>query len=255
MGHEVDSALTEDAFLGGRLRLLQPAQGYRAGVDPVLLAASVPAMLGQRVLELGCGVGAALLCLGRRVPGLSLTGVEIQPLYADCARRNALGNGIEAQVVQADLSHLPAEIRQMRYHHVLANPPYFLRENGTPASNISRETALGEQTSLAVWVQTAAKRLEPGGHGTFIQRADRLEQLLTLMGQQLGSLQVLPFAPRVARDSHLVLVRGRKGGRARLRLHAPVIMHCGVAHVRDADDYSNEISAVLREAQALNFPP
>ena len=113
-------------------------------------------------------------------------------------------------MVQADLSHLPAEIRQMRYHHVLANPPYFLRENGTPASNISRETALGEQTSLAVWVQTAAKRLEPGGHGTFIQRADRLEQLLTLMGQHLGSLQVLPFAPRVARDSHLVLVRGRK---------------------------------------------
>ena len=69
MGHEVESALTEDAFLGGRLRLLQPAQGYRAGVDPVLLAASVPAMLGQRVLELGCGVGAALLCLGRRGTG------------------------------------------------------------------------------------------------------------------------------------------------------------------------------------------
>ena len=98
---EANSTLTEDAFLGGRLRLLQPAKGYRAGVDPVLLAASVPAKAGQRVLELGCGVGAALLCLGRRVPGLSLTGVEIQPLYAYCARCNALGNDIEAQVVQA----------------------------------------------------------------------------------------------------------------------------------------------------------
>ena len=251
---EANYAVTEDAFLGGRLRLLQPVQGYRAGVDPVLLAASVPAKSGQRVLDLGCGVGTALFCLGCRVPGLSLTGIELQPIYADCARRNALSNNIEAKVVQADLSKLPPEIRQMRYHHVLANPPYFLRENGTPASDASREVALGEQTSLAVWVQTAAKRLEPGGHATFIQRADRLEQLLTFMGKHLGSLQILPFAPRVARDSHLVLVRGRKGGRAPLRLHAPIILHRGRAHVRDADDYSDKISAVLRLAQGLHFP-
>ena len=251
---EANSTLTEDAFLGGRLRLLQPAKGYRAGVDPVLLAASVPAKAGQRVLELGCGVGAALLCLGRRVPGLSLTGVEIQPLYADCARRNALSNDIEAQVVQADLSDLPPEIRQRRYNHVLANPPYFLRENGTPSFDASRETALGEQTSLALWVEVAAKRLQPGGCATFIQRAERLDQLLALMGQYLGSLQVLPFAPRVARDSHLVLVRARKGGRTALRLHAPVILHSGAVHVRDQEDYSAEVSAVLRHAQCLYFP-
>ena len=251
---EANSTLTEDAFLGGRLRLLQPAKGYRAGVDPVLLAASVPAKAGQRVLELGCGVGAALLCLGRRVPGLSLAGVEIQPLYADCARCNALGNDIEAQVVQADLSDLPPEIRQSRYHHVLANPPYFLREKGTPSSDVSRETALGEQTSLALWVEVAAKRLQPGGCATFIQRAERLDQLLALMGQHLGSLQVLPFAPRVARDSHLVLVRARKGGLTALRLHAPVILHSGAVHVRDQEDYSAEVSAVLRHAQCLYFP-
>ena len=251
---EANSNLTEDAFLGGRLRLLQPAKGYRAGVDPVLLAASVPAKAGQRVLELGCGVGAALLCLGRRVPGLSLTGVEIQPLYADCARRNALSNDIEAQVVQADLSDLPPEIRQRRYNHVLANPPYFLRENGTPSFDVSRETALGEQTSLALWVEVAAKRLQPGGCATFIQRADRLDQLMALMGQHLGSLQVLPFAPRLARDSHLVLVRGRKGGRAAFRLHAPVILHSGAAHVRDQEDYSAEVLAVLRHGQGLHFP-
>ena len=100
----------------------------------------------------------------------------------------------------------------------------------------------------------AAKRLKPGGCATFIQRADRLDQLLALMGQHLGSLQVLPFAPRVARDSHLVLVRGRKGGRAALRLHAPVILHSGAAHVRDQEDYSAEVSAVLRHGQGLHFP-
>ena len=93
------SQFTEDGFLGGQLRLMQPAAGYRAGVDPVFLAASIPAKPGQRVLELGCGVGTALLCLGHRVKGLALTGVELQPLYANCARRNAANNNIAVQAV------------------------------------------------------------------------------------------------------------------------------------------------------------
>ena len=118
--------LTQDGFLGGRLILLQPAKGYRAGIDPVLLAASIPAESGQSILELGCGVGTALLCLGHRVPGLELTGVELQPSYADCARRNAERNAIAAKIVTADLSKLPLAVRQVRHHHVLANPPYFL---------------------------------------------------------------------------------------------------------------------------------
>lgn len=245
---------TNDGFLGGRLRLRQPAAGYRAGLDPVLLAASIPAKPGQRVLELGCGVGTALFCLGCRVTGLVLTGVELQPLYADCARRNAADNNIAAQVVEADLSDLPSSIRQIRYHHVLANPPYFLRDQGTPSVEVGREIALGEQTPLALWVHTAAKRLEPGGFATFIQRADRLEQMLSLMAQHLGSLQVLPFAPRIGRDCHLVLVRGRKAGRAALRLHAPVILHQAAAHLQDEKDYCLRVSAVLRDGEPLYFP-
>jgi tRNA1(Val) A37 N6-methylase TrmN6 len=96
----------------------------------VLLAASIPAKPGQRVLELGCGVGTALFCLGHRVSGLVLTGVELQPLYVDCARRNAADNNIAVQVVEANLSNLPSSIRQTRYHHVLANPPYFFARSG-----------------------------------------------------------------------------------------------------------------------------
>ena len=93
-----DDALTDDKFLMGRLRLLQPAQGYRAATDPVLLAAACPASAGQSVLDLGCGAGAAALCLAARVPGLALAGLELQPGYADLARRNAARNGIAMQV-------------------------------------------------------------------------------------------------------------------------------------------------------------
>jgi tRNA1Val (adenine37-N6)-methyltransferase len=93
-----ENQLTDDKFLCGRLRLLQPEKGYRAATDAVLLAAACPAVAGQSVLDLGCGAGAASLCLAARVPGLRLTGLEVQPEYADLARRNAARNGIAMEV-------------------------------------------------------------------------------------------------------------------------------------------------------------
>ena len=89
-----EDALTADRFLDGRLTILQPKDGYRAAMDPVLLAAAIPAKAGERALELGCGAGVASLCLARRVPGLHVTGLEVQAAYADLARRNAEANGI-----------------------------------------------------------------------------------------------------------------------------------------------------------------
>ena len=115
--------LTRDGFLGGALHLWQPRKGYRAASDPVFLAASVAARPGARVLELGCGAGAALLCLGRRVDGLDLSGLELQPGYADLARRNAAANGIEAWIIEGDLAEMPATLRQESFDHVIANPP------------------------------------------------------------------------------------------------------------------------------------
>src|SRR5690606_3252032 len=120
-------SLTRDTFLDGRVTLWQPRHGYRAAIDPVLLAAFVPASPGQMALELGCGVGTALLCLGRRVPGLVLHGIELQPVYADLARRNTAENAIPAVIHTADLRAQPAGLRAMVFDHVLVNPP-FLQE-------------------------------------------------------------------------------------------------------------------------------
>lgn len=117
--------LSDDGFLGGRLRLLQPKAGYRAATDPVLLAAAVPARAGENALELGCGAGAAALCLAARVPGLAVTGLERQPAYAALARENAARNGLALTVIEGDLAHLPAALRERSFDHVLANPPYY----------------------------------------------------------------------------------------------------------------------------------
>ena len=204
--------LTKDAFLGGKIQLLQPKLGYRAGVDPVFLAATVTAHEGETVLDLGCVVGAAALCLWARIPNLKLTGVERQPEYAELARRNGL------ETVCADIANLPDEIRQQQFHHVLANPPYYDRNASVAARNIGREEALGEDTPLSTWMKAAAKRLKPKGFVHVIHRAERLVDLLAALPSDVGSVQVLPLTPRIGRKAELIILRAKKDGRAAFEL-------------------------------------
>jgi len=250
-----ENALTHDRFLGGRLSVAQPAKGYRAGVDPVLLAASVPAHPGQSVLELGCGAGVACLCLAARVPGLELSGVEVQADYAELARRNAARNGCAMAVHVADLRALPEALRGRGFDHVMANPPYFRRETGPPAKEPGRDTARAGATALTDWIGVAAKRLSPRGCLSVIQDMRRLPELLTAIDTTgLGSAEVLPVSARTGRAPHLALVRARKGGRAAFRLHFPLIMHKGSHHDRDGDSYTEQLSGILRGGHGLDFP-
>tara|TARA_R110002110_G_scaffold117021_2_gene289168 strand:- start:1494 stop:2246 length:753 start_codon:yes stop_codon:yes gene_type:complete len=245
-----DSDLTRDAFLGGDLYLWQPRAGYRAGLDPVLLAASVEASAGQRVLELGCGVGTAILCLNSRVSGLHLTGVEAHTPTAELAKRNG-GDALE--VVTGDLAALPLALRQRQFDHVLANPPFYDRAASVRSDDPAREAAHGEATPLATWVKVAAKRLAPKGQAHFIQRVDRLPDLIRALPDDLGSVEVLPLAARVGRAPDRVILRARKNGRAAFRLHAAMILHAGDRHTGDAKDYAPAIDAVLRKGAALTF--
>lgn len=234
---------TSDAFLGGKVSALQPAQGYRAGVDAVLLAACTPAKPAERVLELGCGVGVASLCLAARVPDLDITGVELQPDYADLAAQNGVN------VVTADLRFLPADIRNTQYHHVIANPPYFDRGTGSSAPNTGRDVAMGGDTPLANWLDVAAKRLAPKGYFTMILRVERLPEVLTHL--RLGSVIVRPIAARVGQEPHLFLLQARHSGRAPFRLLAPLIMHDGTMHDADRENYSPQVAGVLRNGDFL----
>lgn len=248
-----EADLSEDAFLGGRLRIAQPRHGYRAAMDSVLLAAAVPARAGESVLELGCGAGVASLCLGRRVPGLRLAGLELQPAYAALARRNAAANGQDLDVLDGDLAALPDGLRGRSFDHVIANPPYFAPGTGTPAADGGRETAQREATPLDLWLGVALRRLRPGGWLTVIQAAERLPELLTGLGAGAGSVTVLPIASRVGREANRVILRARKGGRGAFRLAAPFVLHAGATHLRDGDDHSVAARAILRDGGAFGF--
>ncbi len=242
--------LTDDGFLGGRLRILQPRVGYRAATDPVLLAAVTDALPGQTVLELGCGAGVAGLCLAARVPGVVLAGLERQPAYADLARQNAARNAVAMEVVEGDLAAMPPALRRS-FDHVIANPPYFGPASGTPARDPGREAAQREETPLALWVDAATRRLAPGGWITVIHEAARLPDLLAATDGRLGSLAVLPLIPRAGRPATRVILRARKGGRAAFRLLAPLVLHDGPAHDGDRDSFSPDLRAVLRDGAAL----
>ena len=252
MSEDAFQNLTRDAFLGGRIHLWQPRRGYRAGIDPVLLAASVSAQAGQSVLDLGCGAGAAIICLSARVPGLVLTGVELQPDYGELANRNARENNIDMRVICADLTQLPAALRHEQFDHVIANPPYFRQGAHSPAADSGKRLALGEQTPLDAWVDVAARRLVHKGYLHVIQRVERLPDLIAACRGRVGSIEVLPFSAREGRAPELAILQARKGGRADFVLHAPVVLHSGVRHETDSDSYTPEIVDVLRNGKALN---
>lgn len=248
-----EDELSVDAFLGGRLTIAQPRAGYRAGIDPVLLAAAVPARAGETLLDLGCGAGVAALCAAARVPGLRLSGLEMQPGYAALARENAARNGIDMEVVAGDLAAMPAPLRARQFDHVILNPPFFDRATSTPARDAGREGAMGETRPLADWIAAAARRCAPGGHVCVIHRAERLADLLAAMAPALGALEVLPLIPRCGRAARLVLIRGRKGARAALRLCDGWLLHTGARHEQDAENYTRSTASVLRDAAPLTF--
>ncbi len=242
---------SKDAFLNGQLQIYQPKQGYRAGVDAVLLAAAVPAVAGESVLELGCGVGVASLCLGARVRGLDLVGVEVQPDYADLARRNGHSNGIGFDVHTGDLSNMPPSIRQRSFDHVIANPPYYMGQSRVASHSTSREMAHVEQTPLSLWIDTATRRLGHRGRLTLIQRADRLRDVLQACDDRLGALTLWPIQARTHRPAQLFLLTAQKGGRTPLTIRNPLIMHEGAQHERDGESYTKQVRGVLRDGMAL----
>ncbi len=250
-----ERALTHDAFLNGKIRVWQPSSGYRAGTDAVFLAAAVPVHSGQDVLELGCGVGVAALCLATRVPGVRVIGVERQSAYAALAQKNADELQLPVSVVTADLGHLPPVLRAQSFHHVMANPPFFKSGHGTNARDSGRNAALreGEDTPLHTWITTARARLHPKGWLTLIQSIDRLPDCVAACAEGFGSMSILPIAPRPGHMPGRFILRARKGASGPFRLLPPVTLHRAAHHGGVRDDFSPIARAVLRDGHPLSW--
>ncbi len=245
--------ITEDVLVGGRVRLFQPASGYRAATDPVLLAAAVPATAAIDALDLGCGVGAASLCLAARVPEISVHGLEVQEAYADLARRNAVVNGADFTVHTGDLRNMPRELKNLTFDLVMLNPPWHGPEAlGSP--NAGRDLANRRQgVMLEIWLTAALSRLRPGGWIAVIQRIECLPEMLESLSHRTGDIAVLPLVARAGRDAKRVIIKARKGSRGPFHLASPLILHEGPNHVTDGNDFTERAHEILRDGAALDF--
>lgn len=243
-----DAPTTLDTVLGGRVILHQPALGYRVAIDPILLAAACPAEPGESVVDLGCGVGTAALCLARRVPDVHCTGIDLQPELAALANHNAEENKLADRVrfIAGDILDRALPIYAAPADHVIVNPPYLKRGTATPSGNPVKALANIEgDADLAAWVAAAAKSVRSGGSITFIHRADRLPELLALMGARCGGLAILPLHPKAGAAAHRVLVAGRPDHRLPAMLLPGLVLH-------EADgSFAPLLQRILRDGAAL----
>lgn len=244
-------ALTNDAFLGGKVHVLQPKHGFRSGIDAVLLAAAVPAKADETILELGCGVGVASLCLSARIRDLHLTGVEVQTDYAALAVQNVASNRAQGDIICADLRDLPTTLRQRQFNHVLMNPPYFDRGQGHRAADTGRDIALAGDTPLADWLDVGIKRLAPKGTLTIIQHITRLPEVISTTQNRLGSVILRPISAHADARPGLFLLQAKHSGRSPFILSNPWVMHGADAAKGDIESYTPETKAILRNGAAF----
>lgn len=250
-------ALTEDAFLGGALTILQPKVGYRAGLDAVLLAAALRAGGNERVLDAGSGVGVAGLAAARRLPEIEVTLVEQDPHLVDIARRNIARNGMSgrARAIAADITQPLGACPELhplaeRFDHVLANPPYIVEGRGTAAGDAIKAAAHAMPPGdLDRWMRFAASMVRPGGTATLIHRAEALAEVLAALEGRFGDARLLPVHPFAGKPASRILVRATKASRAPMTLLAGIVLH-------EADrTFRPEIDAVLRGGAALDAFP
>ena len=240
----------EDTLMGGRVRLLQGQDGYRAAIDPVLLAASVPATHGQRVLELGAGGGAAALCLGARIAGVRITGLELQPDLVDLARQSADLNGLGDRVtfMVGDVLAPPVDLVAGSFDHVMANPPYLSANSGHPPPGAAKAMANVEGAAVLIdWIDCALAMVRDKGRITLIHRADRIDEIIAALHGKLGAITTVPLWPQPGKAAKRVIVQGRKG------VASPSVIHPGmVLHGVDGG-YTKAAEMVLKDGAALAF--
>lgn len=239
-------ATTTGALLGGRLAFEQPAAGYRAAIDPVLLAASVPCA-ARSALELGAGAGAATLCLAARCPSLAIAAVERDPVMARLARRNLVANAMAGRVsvIEADIGTLGHEAHG-RFGVVFFNPPYEPAARASPSPHPRKRAANVESDAgIAAWIAIAARMLRPRGAVRLIHRADRLHEVLAALAPRFGDIAVLPLWPRAGMPARRILVAARLGARGGAQLLPGLVLH-------EADgSFAAPAQAVLRDGAGL----
>ncbi len=235
---------TIDDFLGGKVRLIQGKDGYRATSDSVLAAAAVLAKSDQTVLDVGCGSGIILYCLNTRVANLKLTGIEVQPDLCALAGENKKLNPCEIDIINEDILAAKSTLHGVQFHHVVTNPPYYTED--FKRQHPQTATAYHQSVTLDKWLKFCVKHVRPKGTLTIIHRIEALPEIIQILNSTaLGAIEVIPIYSKAGEPAKRVIVRGLLGSKNPFTLHTGLIMHT-------ADNQRTEIAEkILRHGEAI----
>lgn len=254
------AAPTKDAFLGGKVYVLQPAKGrHRAGLDAVYLAAALPENTSGHVVDLGAGVGTAGFCVAARLPKTTVTLVELDPAALDLSRKGlALEENaafaarvmpLEADITARGTLRHAAGLTPSLADHVIMNPPYYPYGTFRASPAAARASAhMLDERGLDPWVRTATDIVREGGSLTVIFRADGLQELLHVLSGRFGAIDVIPLRPRPDAPATRVIVRAIRASRAPLQLLPGFVLH-----ESDGSDFLPEARAVMRDGAGLGI--
>lgn len=237
---------TTDDFLGGKIRLKQLKDGYRATSDAVLLAAVPETRPGSRILDVGAGTGAVMLCIAARLADVFVDGAEIQPEMAAAARENIALNAMEDRVrlTVGDIRARLPELSPGSYDWVVTNPPFILEDQPSPLK--VRDIAHRESACpLNEWITGCLRYVGPKGYFALINRADRLPEILSLLYGRLGGIRIIPVWTREGSPAKRVIVIGRRGSRS------PAVLEPGLVLTRSDGTRSAKAEAVMRRGESL----
>jgi len=214
-------------FLDGQVTVHQ-AEGYRAGLDAVLLAAAVCLKPGAKALELGCGAGTALICAAHQNPKAHFVGLEKHQEVFALVQDNILENAMQdhVEVIQGSVRNPPSQLRPDSFDQVFLNPPYFDDPSALRRPKTGKDSAfVNNGLTLRDWIDTALRLTRAKGYITLIQRAERLEDCLAGFYGRAGDIRVLPIAPREGEAAHRIIIRARRNVKSPLTLLPPLVIH------------------------------
>jgi tRNA1(Val) A37 N6-methylase TrmN6 len=244
----VKLATTVDRLYGSNLAIEQPVEGYRFGTDAMVLAAAIRPRKNQHVLELGSGVGAALLAAATRLPEVAFTGIERELDYVTLLESNIIRNGLGDRVaaVRGDVTDMALNKKWGMFDHVMANPPFYKEQKKTTPKPLRKAARQEEPDGLALWIAAANRFLKPKGTFTIIHTADRMDEIVLLMKKFCGAVTVFPLWPREGEAAKRIVVQGTKGSKAPLLILPGLVLHDGQGH-----DYSKRARAVIKNGTSL----
>jgi tRNA1(Val) A37 N6-methylase TrmN6 len=253
----IETDVTDDAFLGGALKLLQPRVGYRAGIDAVLLAAAVPVSAGryETILDAGGGVGTVGLSVVSRCPDATAVLLERAPRLVELAEENVRRNGLSERVrvfagdLTASWTAIAGEgLAPESFDHVVANPPYHTDGQGTPSPNEWKSVAHSmPEGDLDLWGRLMARMAVAGGTATMIHKTEALPLVIGALAGRFGGLKVLPIHPRAGQPANRIIVQGEKGSRAPLKILPGFVLH------GEGQAYTAAAEAILRNGAPLKL--